>query len=172
MAPKVARTARKPCGIKLGSKLLGLPSDVDKQLAVTPFPPQLPPLSRCSCTGEHLQRIRHAPQRRYNSPRRHNSPHDAMLCSQWMHARKAFPDVMRWNSFPLEIPHRESACAGNSPHTPPAPACQPTVPFSPTHSPTPSLSLSLSLPPCSVHVTRQQQQQLMILRSARNVEFI
>lgn len=33
------------------------------------------------------------------------------------------------------------------------------------------LSLSLSLPPCSVHVTRQQQQ-LMILRSARNVEFI
>lgn len=103
-------TARNPCGIKLGANFLGLHCAVDKQLAPppagrnsprarctprhpTPDTRPLPPLSRCSCTFSVYATQSHAPQPGYNSPQLvENSPHDARR-SQWMHARKAFPQT-------------------------------------------------------------------------------
>lgn len=134
---------------------------------LNPAPPaQTPPVSRCSCTRVNLQRVRHSKPRATTSLQlttatTHHTTRCS--CSQWMHARKAFPDVMRWNSFPLEIPTERAHALTIATPLPPATA------LAARRSLSPSLYLSLLLPPCCVHVTRQQQQQLMILRSARNL---
>lgn len=150
MAPKVARNCKKTVWHKIRQQNFW----VYPAMSISSLQCHLlASLSRCSCTRQHLQRrtARATTLLQLTTVPQFTTRRAALLCSQWMHARKAFPDVMRWNSFPLEVPRRQGACAGSRTSTYPSPtpafvACLPTLSL--------PLSLSLSLPPCSVHVTR------------------
>lgn len=139
MAPKVARTARKPCGIKLGSKLLGLPSDVDKQLAVPPFPR--------SAGAVALGNTFSAYGTRHNVATTHHgaTTHHTTRCSVHngcTHAKRSQTSCIgirsHWKF------HTDRAHALAVAHTHPPSSCLPTHCAFLSHSLSDSLSLSLS----------------------------